>query len=151
MHRFVAMTASLVVLSLLPAAVANAGTVSRTSNAITYQADPAAGAREEVSLGLKAGQMFVTSSRGATSSDCPGGDGTRVDCSPAAGFVVNLLGFDATAFTIPANANAAIRLRLPTTGLRALKRVRSLRFTVLVTVGAKPFTSKLRLRAPKKR
>jgi hypothetical protein len=40
---------------------------------------------------------------------------------------------------------------LPARELRALKRVRSLGFTVRVTVGAKPFTSKLKLRAPKKR
>jgi hypothetical protein len=52
---------------------------------------------------------------------------------------------------VPASAKVAVRLRMSATSLRALRRAGSLRFTVRVTVGAKPFTTKLRLRPPKKR
>jgi hypothetical protein len=54
-------------------------------------------------------------------------------------------------FKVPAGTRVAVKLRISATGLRALRRAGSLRFTVRVTVGAKPFTTKLRLRPPKKR
>jgi hypothetical protein len=54
-------------------------------------------------------------------------------------------------FKVPASTNVAVRLRLSASGLKALRRAGGLRFTVRVTVGTKPFTTKLRLRPPKKR
>ena len=51
---------------------------------------------------------------------------------------------------MPSGGNVAVRLRLSASRLRALKRVTTLRFTVRVTVGATPFTTKLKLRPPKR-
>jgi len=73
MHRFVAMSTTVAAtLALLPAGTASAGTVTRTSSAATYQANPATAAGEDVALGFQGGEtMTVTSSRGVDSSDCP--------------------------------------------------------------------------------
>jgi hypothetical protein len=54
-------------------------------------------------------------------------------------------------FKVPASTKVAVRLRMSATSLRALRRAGRLRFTVRVTVGAKPFTTKLRLLPPRRR
>src|SRR4051794_30586407 len=86
--------AAVVVTALALPGQALAGTVTRTDAAITYTADPAAAAREEVVVGTEGGSAFVQSTLGATSADCTQTDANRVDCDPAAAFVVNLLDFD---------------------------------------------------------
>ena len=55
----------------------------------------------------------------------------------------------AKAFTAPAGGKVRLTFKLSRSDLRALKRVPSLQFAVRVTVGAKTFTTKLRLRPPK--
>ena len=45
-----------------------AGTVTQDGSAIVYNADPATGANEHVSLGVDGGGPFVTSEVGVTSS-----------------------------------------------------------------------------------
>jgi hypothetical protein len=81
-------------LALLPAGSANAGTVTRTGSAVTYQASSTTGPGEDVALGfVVGGNMTVTSSRGAGSSDCDN-NGFRAYCAATPGFVVNFLGLD---------------------------------------------------------
>lgn len=80
-------------LALLPAS-AQAGTVTRTDAAITYTAAPATQADERIEVGIEGATAFVTSERGVTSADCTNDGPNRVDCTPAASFVVNLLGFN---------------------------------------------------------
>ena len=83
-----------VVLLAFPA-TGSAGTVTRSDSAITYTAGSGTQG-EQVDLGIEGGFAFVQSARGATSAsaDCAQTDDTRVDCTPAAAFVVNLLGLD---------------------------------------------------------
>jgi putative metal-binding protein/hemolysin type calcium-binding protein len=95
MHRLVGVGAAVAAaLTLLPAGSASAGTVTRTTSAVTYQANPATGAGEDVALGFAVGgNMTVTSNRGVASSDCEN-NGFRAYCPAAPGFVVTFLGFD---------------------------------------------------------
>jgi hypothetical protein len=65
MRRVVVTMVAVGAFSLLPAGVARAGTVTRTSKAIAYLAAAATADHEEVSLGVAAGVMVVRSSRGA--------------------------------------------------------------------------------------
>ena len=83
-----------VALALALPASAQAGTVTRTDAAITYTADPATQADERIEVGFESPFTFVTSERGVTSGDCTETDPNRVDCDPAAAFIVNLLGFN---------------------------------------------------------
>jgi hypothetical protein len=53
-------------------------------------------------------------------------------------------------FTAPANAKAKVTFKLTKKHLNALKRARSVRFKVTVTLAGKTFTTKLKLKAPKK-
>jgi len=53
-------------------------------------------------------------------------------------------------FTAPANAKAKVTFKLSKKHLNALKRARSVRFRVTVTLAGATFTSTLKLRAPKK-
>lgn len=53
-------------------------------------------------------------------------------------------------FTVPPNANVKVKYKLSAKKLKALKRVRSLRFNVSITVGSNDFATKLKLKAPKK-
>ncbi|MGH2919202.1 MAG: hypothetical protein ACRDLS_11495 [Solirubrobacteraceae bacterium] len=57
----------------------------------------------------------------------------------------------ARAFVVPADAKAKVTFKLSRRYLKALKRVTSLTFDVRVTVGATAFTSKLKLRPPRRR
>jgi hypothetical protein len=95
MHRFLAMSTTVVAaLALLPAGSAIAGTVTRTDSAVTYQANTTTPAAEVVELEFTGGDtMTVTSTRGAGSLDCPD-SGIKAYCPAAAGFVVNLAGYD---------------------------------------------------------
>jgi len=80
----------------LPAG-AQAGTVTRDANAITYTADPATAAAEGIGLGIENEMAFVASERGATApADCTQTDPNRVDCPVAPAFIVQLLGYDDT-------------------------------------------------------
>jgi hypothetical protein len=83
--------------------VAQAGDVTRTATAVTYQAVLPAAA-EDVTLGLEAGLLFVSSARGAAATDCMQTDPTRADCVPAPTVFVNLLD---TGDTVRADALAS--------------------------------------------
>jgi len=77
----------------LPVA-ASAGTVTRSTTAITYNADAATAADERVDVGIENNLAFLTSERGVTSSDCTQTDPNRVDCPLTPAFIINLLGFN---------------------------------------------------------
>ena len=81
---------TLVVLGWGLGGVAQAGDVTRTPTAVTYQAVVPALA-EDVTLALEPGSLFVSSVRGAATTDCTQTDPTRADCAPAPTAVVNLL------------------------------------------------------------
>jgi len=85
-----------VLAALSLSAPALAGVAARDANAITYTADPAAGAGERVDVGIENGLAFVFSERGVTSSSpgCSETDPIRVDCTISPAFIVNFLGFD---------------------------------------------------------
>jgi hypothetical protein len=85
--------AGLAVLASGLGAVAYAGDVTRTPTAVTYQAT-AGGAAEEVTLGVEGGLLFVSSTRGASTSDCTQTDPNRADCTPSPNVIVNLLQFN---------------------------------------------------------
>jgi hypothetical protein len=68
---------------------ADAGTVSRTNTAITYQG---AGGNDSVRVGSDGVLAFVESTFAITEANCPLASSTRADCPPAPAFVVNLLG-----------------------------------------------------------
>lgn len=95
MRARAALTAFTALLFVFPA-LAEAGTVTQTASAITYTADPATQAPENLELGFASPFAFVTSEVGVTTTDpeCTETGPNRVDCDPAAGFIVNLLGFN---------------------------------------------------------
>lgn len=78
----------------LPAA-ALAGTVTFAPTAITYDADPGSGAPESIGLQVDSGRAVMRSDRGFSSvpAEC-NQDVDVIDCDPAAGWVVRLLGFE---------------------------------------------------------
>jgi RTX calcium-binding nonapeptide repeat (4 copies) len=84
----------LAAVALSAPAAAQAGTVSFSSNTVTYEAAPATAADENVSLGIDGGVSYVSADVGVTSADCDVVDATRVDCPIPVAFVVRLLGFD---------------------------------------------------------
>jgi hypothetical protein len=88
------LSVSAAALALLLPGAAEAGTVTRTSSAITFNAQQATAADERVDVGVENGFGFVTSERGVTSSDCTETDPNRVDCDLSPAFIVNLLGFN---------------------------------------------------------
>lgn len=98
-------------LALVLPAAALASTVIRDANAITVQADPATAAGERLELGIENGMAFVTSDRGVTSAACTQTDANRVDCAPAAAFVVNFLGFDDSLGTDSLTGTAGVEAR----------------------------------------
>jgi Ca2+-binding RTX toxin-like protein len=102
-------TLALALLLALAPAAAQAGTVTWTSSAVTYNAAGDAGAAENVAVGVEEGSAYVYSERGVTedTSECaPDPDESRaVSCTPTPAFIVFLLGFDDTAS--PGNAIGA--------------------------------------------
>ena len=79
-----------VLMVLVAPAVAQAGTVTRDAATITYRGSD----KEGITLGIEAGQAFVSSERGVTSSTCTQTDPNRVDCVPTPAFAVFFGGFD---------------------------------------------------------
>ena len=88
------LAAGIATLALALPSQALAGTVTQSASAVSYTADPATGADERVSLGIEAGNGFVTSERGVTSTNCTDTPPNRVDCGPTSAFFVNFLGFN---------------------------------------------------------
>lgn len=64
------------------------------------------------------------------------------------GSTTRLMKLAAETFTASSSASVKVTFKLSSKQLRALKRVKRLRFTVTVAVGAKTFTTKLTLQAP---
>ena len=52
-------------------------------------------------------------------------------------------------FSAAFDANVKVKFKLSPTSLKALKRVKSLRFKVTVTLGGATFTTKVKLKKPK--
>lgn len=52
-------------------------------------------------------------------------------------------------FTVPASGTETVKYKLSSKNLKALKKHKSLKFAIAVTVGAKTFSAKLTLKPPK--
>ena len=96
MARLRIATAAALALALACPAAAAAGTVTHEPGVkITYSADPAAVAAENVTVGVESGEAFVLSDRGiSVPGGCHSSESTLVYCPVAPLFVVNVLGFD---------------------------------------------------------
>jgi Ca2+-binding RTX toxin-like protein len=86
----------LAALALALPATALAGSVTHSAGAITYRAESDANAPEDVGLTVDSGRAVLRSERGFSSrpDECNQDSDTVIDCDPAAGWVVWLLGFD---------------------------------------------------------
>src|SRR4051812_33436029 len=94
--RALRLAAASVLLVLVSAAIAYAGTVTQDPSTISYTASPSTASGEAVTVGMEGQSAFVTADKGVTAGgNCVQTDANRVDCpTPPAVFKVTLLAYD---------------------------------------------------------